>query len=76
MPTGGGDSPKGLLGKKNHSPLVMEVIPIDSLQLTVFALSAWYLHIHVLARNRNMKMANSPENSLLSAGAAVRGFSC
>ena len=45
----------------------MEVIPIDSPQLTVFALSGNCAY----ARNRNMKMANSSENTLGSAGAAV-----
>ena len=46
----------------------MEVIPIDSPQLTAFALSGSCAY----ARKRNMKMANSPENCFLLAGAAVR----
>ena len=45
----------------------MEVIPIDSLQLTAFALSGSCAY----ACKRNMKMANLPENGLLSAGTAV-----
>ena len=47
----------------------MEVIPIDSPQLTVSALSGSFtpLHIHVYAGNRNMKKARSLENSLESA---------
>ena len=49
----------------------MEVIAIDSPQ---FALS-WQLFgrcPYIYARKRSMKMAHSPENGLLSAGAAVR----
>ena len=47
----------------------MEVIPIDSPPLTVFALSGGLAY----ARNRHMKMS---ENGLVSVGAAVRWFSC
>ena len=53
----------------------MEVIPIDSPQLTVFALSgvAWpclvvaHIYIYMCIYKRIMKMANSPENGLVSA---------
>ena len=50
----------------------MEVIPIDSPQLTAFALSGLGWQLRMYARKRNMKMTNSPENGWVSAGAVVR----
>ena len=50
----------------------MEVIPIDCLQLAAFAIWPCLTVAYVYVRKRNMKMANSPENGLVSTGAAVR----
>ena len=47
------------------------MIPIDSPHLTAFVLSGLVWQLHIYTRKRNMKMANSPENGLVSAGAIL-----